>query len=55
MTRTETAVSLFKQGYSCSQAVLAAFAEEFGMDRTTALRVAGGFGCGTNTGFQSGA
>jgi len=46
MTRPETAVALFKQGFSCSQAILAAFAKDLGLDRATALRVASGFGGG---------
>jgi len=44
--RTETAVSLFREGYSCSQAVLAAFARDTGLERHVALRVASGFGGG---------
>jgi C_GCAxxG_C_C family probable redox protein len=43
---TETAVSCFKQGLSCSQAILSTFGEQFGLDRETALKVAAGFGGG---------
>jgi C_GCAxxG_C_C family probable redox protein len=46
MNRTETAVAYFKQGFSCSQAVLAAFSDGTSLDRETALKVAGGFGGG---------
>jgi C_GCAxxG_C_C family probable redox protein len=46
MDRVELAVSLFKQGFSCSQAVLAAYSECLGLDRELALRVAAGFGGG---------
>jgi C_GCAxxG_C_C family probable redox protein len=46
MDRVELAVSLFKQGFSCSQAVLAAYGDDFGLDREVALRVAAGFGGG---------
>ena len=46
MDRVELAVSLFKQGFSCSQAVLAAYGDHFGLDREVALRVAAGFGGG---------
>ncbi len=46
MNRKESAVAAFKQGYSCSQAVLSAYAETLGLDRNTALRVAAGFGGG---------
>jgi C_GCAxxG_C_C family probable redox protein len=53
------AVELFKSGFHCSQAVLAAFSEEFGLPRETALKIScpfggglGGYGstCGALTG-----
>ena len=46
MTHADEAVALFQQGFSCSQAVLAVFAEDFGLDRDTALRISQGFGAG---------
>lgn len=46
MTKTEDAVALFRQGFSCSQAVLAVFAPDFGLDREMALRISQGFGAG---------
>lgn len=46
MTRPERAVSLFRQGFSCSQAVAAAFAPDLGLDRDTALRLSQPFGGG---------
>lgn len=46
MDRVELAVSLFKQGFSCSQAVVAAYSDLFGLERELALRVAAGFGGG---------
>ena len=46
MNRLDDALSYFKDGFSCSQAVLAAFSESFGLDRETALRVAQAFGGG---------
>ncbi len=46
MTRIEDAVACFKQGYSCSQTVVAAFAPSLGLDRDTALKIASGFGGG---------
>jgi len=46
MTRSDSAVSLFRQGFSCSQAVAAVFAEDLGLDRDTALRVSQPFGGG---------
>jgi C_GCAxxG_C_C family probable redox protein len=39
-------VRLFREGCSCSQAILTAFADSAGMDRESALRVASGFGGG---------
>lgn len=46
MDRIEAAVTAFREGYACSQAVLAAYAETFGLDRPTALRLAAGLGGG---------
>jgi C_GCAxxG_C_C family probable redox protein len=34
------------RGFGCAQAVLAAFAEDFGMDAETALKISTGFGSG---------
>jgi C_GCAxxG_C_C family probable redox protein len=45
-TKVEQAVSLFKQGYNCSQAILAAYAEHPDLRRKTALKLACGFGGG---------
>lgn len=46
MSRIETAVSRFKDGCNCSQAILATYGEELGLPPETALRVACGFGGG---------
>ncbi|KJS87316.1 MAG: C_GCAxxG_C_C family protein [Peptococcaceae bacterium BICA1-8] len=46
MNKKKEAVALFNQGFSCSQAVLSVFAPVFNLDKTTALRIAGGFGGG---------
>lgn len=46
MSRVEEAVACFKEGFICSQAVLAAYSVQFGLDRDTALKVADGFGGG---------
>jgi C_GCAxxG_C_C family probable redox protein len=46
MSRPEIAVSLFRQGFSCSQAVAAAFAPGLGLDRDAALRLSQPFGGG---------
>ena len=40
------AVTLFEQGFTCGQAVLAAFAERHGLDRDAALRIACAYGGG---------
>lgn len=42
----ERAASLFEQGFSCSQAVFSAYADQFGLDAEIALRVSGAFGGG---------
>ena len=44
--RVARAVDNFMQGYGCCQSVVAAFADLYGMDRLTALKVAAGFGGG---------
>ena len=44
--RVQRAVDNFMQGYGCSQAVVAAFADLYGMNDTMAKRIAAGFGGG---------
>ena len=44
--RTDKAVELFKSGFNCSQSVFAAYADLFGMDTDTALKVSAGLGGG---------
>lgn len=46
MTKTEKAVELFKQGFNCSQAVLSAYAKDFGLDEKLLLKIATPFGGG---------
>ena len=46
MSKPDCALSLFRQGFSCSQAVAAAFADDLGLDKDTALRVSQPFGGG---------
>lgn len=46
MDPVEQAKENFAQGYSCSQSVILAFAEELGMGREVAARVSAGFGGG---------
>lgn len=44
--RIEKAVSLFKEGYNCSQSVVAAFADMYGFTPEQAFRMAASFGGG---------
>ncbi len=44
--RVNRAVDNFMQGYGCCQAVVAAFADIYGLDDTMAKRIAAGFGGG---------
>jgi C_GCAxxG_C_C family probable redox protein len=46
MSRKEQAVELFEEGYSCSQAVLLAYADEVGLPREQACRLSAGFSGG---------
>jgi len=46
MDRVKRAVDAFKEGFSCSQAVLSAFSETMGLDRSTALKISQSFGGG---------
>lgn len=55
MTHVEKAKILFEQKYHCSQAVLAAFAEELGLTETQALKLGACFGGGMCKGEVCGA
>ena len=44
--KDEGAARYFKDGFNCSQSVLTVFAEEYGLSRESALKVAAGFGGG---------
>jgi C_GCAxxG_C_C family probable redox protein len=44
--RADTAGAAFKEGFNCAQAVLLAYAGDFGLSHDDAARVAGGFGGG---------
>jgi C_GCAxxG_C_C family probable redox protein len=46
MKKSDEAVSSFKCGFSCSQAVFSSFSGEMGLDRDTTNKVACGFGGG---------
>jgi C_GCAxxG_C_C family probable redox protein len=45
-THSDLARELFKKGYNCTQAVVAAFCDETGLDFDTSLRIASSFGAG---------
>lgn len=55
MTHVDKALELFAQKYHCSQAVLAAFAEESGITEKQALKLGGCFGGGMCKGEVCGA
>lgn len=44
--KAKLAGELFLKGYNCSQAVVAAWADEVGLDMDTAMRISSGFGGG---------
>ena len=44
--RIEKAVALFKEGFNCSQSVVAAFADKYGFTQEQALRMSASFGGG---------
>lgn len=44
--RIEKAVALFKEGFNCSQSVVAAFADKYGFTHEQALRMSASFGGG---------
>jgi C_GCAxxG_C_C family probable redox protein len=45
-TSTDQAMTLFQEGFNCSQAVCAAHASSLGLSRDMALKIAAGFGGG---------
>ena len=46
MTKRDIAIDYFNNGYNCAQSVVAAFCEDFGVDKKTALMMSEGFGGG---------
>lgn len=46
MCKPDHAVDCFNNGFNCAQAVISTYCERLGLDKTTALRIAGGFGGG---------
>lgn len=45
-TRVQNAVRLFESGYNCAQSVFAVYADLFGMDMQTALKLSSAMGAG---------
>lgn len=46
MSKEEIAISRFEEGYMCSQSVFSTYAPDLGVDRDTAIKIAGAFGGG---------
>lgn len=46
MTQSEKAIELHNSGYNCSQSVVCAFAQKFGVDEETLFKISEGFGFG---------
>lgn len=44
--RVQAAVSTFREGFNCAQAVFSAYSDRFGLERQTALKLSNGFGAG---------
>lgn len=55
MTKSEKALDLFANNFNCSQAVLTAFASDFGIDEELALKLGTSFGGGARNGEICGA
>ena len=55
MNKTEKALSLFSNNFNCSQAVLTAYAKDFGLDEELALKLGTSFGGGARNGEICGA
>ena len=46
MGNADRAAAMFKEGFSCSQAVLGTYCEQFGLDKKQAYKISCGFGGG---------
>lgn len=46
MGNADKAAAMFKEGFSCSQAVLGTYCERFGLDKKQACKIGSGFGGG---------
>lgn len=55
MNKVERALELYKNNFNCSQAVLTAFAPDFGIDEELALKIGTSFGGGARNAEMCGA
>ena len=55
MNKTDKALEIFSNNFNCSQAVLTAFAPDFGLDEKLALKLGSSFGGGARNGEMCGA
>lgn len=55
MNKKEDALNCFSHKFNCAQSVFAAFADDLGIDRDTALKTGAGFGGGMRCGEVCGA
>ena len=55
MNSIEEAINLFEKGYMCSQAVFAAFCEDYNLPKEQALKIGACFGSGMRKGEVCGA
>ena len=46
MSKAESAINFFQNGYNCAQSVLAAYAADYDLEKEKALQAAVGFGAG---------
>ncbi|MBN2020596.1 MAG: C_GCAxxG_C_C family protein [Sedimentisphaerales bacterium] len=46
MSNADKAAGIFKEGFSCSMAMLSTYCEQFGLDKNLAYKVSSGFGGG---------
>jgi C_GCAxxG_C_C family probable redox protein len=46
LSRASEAIKQFEKGFACAPAVLSAYSEQFGLEKTLALKIACGFGGG---------
>lgn len=55
MSKVKKAVKYFEGGYNCSQAIFAAYGQDFGIPSDQAFKIASGFGGGMRIGGTCGA